>query len=97
MEKDKPGTRNNGERGKGKSREVFFREGVIYTRKWTGAESGHTNEQVEIRQAFSRCINAWSLLPEALKSGWNYHATGKPFTGCNMFFLALYSLPPKIP
>ena len=91
MKKRKPGIKYEKTGSKPVKTTYTEWKGVRYCGKWIKYQGTGSRVQAEAGKTFSRIINTWNIMPGAVKSGWSYHARGKPFTGYNLFFMANYN------
>jgi len=61
------------------------RRGQVICKKYARPHDPHSPDQLDQRQKFLNAVSAWNALPVVDRDYWNFLATGKTFTGYNLF------------
>jgi hypothetical protein len=59
--------------------------GINYVRSRVTPSNPNTDDQKAVRNSMARCVNMYQSLPQKFKSAWGYVASGKSYSGYNLF------------
>lgn len=59
--------------------------GINYVRSRVTPSNPNSDDQKAVRNSMARCVNMFQSLPQKFKNAWKYVASGKSYSGYNLF------------